>query len=49
MEIINNYDDALRIAKPYIEHLKKSSRIVYKSENDTNLPPEVSNRVLKMS
>ena len=49
MEIINNYDDALRIAKPYIEHLKKSSRIVYKSENDTNLPPEVSNRVWKMS
>ena len=52
MEIINNYETALRIAKPYIEHLKVSisNGTDYNSnDNDVNLPLEVENKVWQMS
>ena len=50
MEIINNYDEALNIAKPYIEHLKESeTNYNYENKNVVGLPLEIQNTVWQMS
>lgn len=49
MEVIDNYDDALKIGKVYIDHLKVSSREPFETYNNSPLPQETQNKKWSMS
>ena len=49
MEIINNYADALKIAKKYIDNLSDSVHEPYDTGNKAKLPMEIKNKKWRMT
>ena len=49
MEVIDNYEDALKIGKVYIDHLKVSSRAPIETYNNSPLPQETQNKKWSLS